>query len=455
MYDIYCIIEPEQPFDKIITVNINGTEVRTPNKILISSDVTPDSGTKVREATIEMERGTCGKLSFKLPPQNRYYDFVQDYSAFYVKDVNETYRESGRLDEGIIFEGPLAYIGMDFYRNKKIEVDEGMAYLNMSHIGTKFNPLSNQSNLYQQLVYIVNKHNESIFSGHKQFLVGVVNMPGLLGLTEGSEQEREQQASQTVFTSTYDGESAAYYLNKLKETYNGYFKVLYETRNVGNNELLTGRFIDYLKDDVTENGPPGQEINFGINLLDFVKEIDLREFYTKVTPVGGQYVDSQGNTKYHTIADLPSISEQIQMPQDIMQKYGSIWKQVVYEDIGKDTQDDANHTIAKALYAKAKSDMENQLASKLKVEFTAADLHYLDHTIKHMDIHTNVRIISRPHGVDTVLPCRKIQIDLANPSNNKYTLSNEGQKFGSTSNLHSTDTLSSQLSNINRRKNQM
>lgn len=436
MYDIYIKIEPLKADDATVEVNVNGRTVSTINKQLIHSTYSPDMTRKVREPKIVLERGTIGVMSFKVPVSNACYDFIMPYSTFWAVDVTAEFTESGVMDDSVLFEGRLGLIKMDFNRNKYVEVDSGEDYSNDSVIGTPDSPITFQGTLFQTFSKVIELHNTSVASyRYKQFIRGVINELGLGG----------DNYSSQVFTSSFDGSPLSTYLKGLKETFGGYFKILYETRNI-NGQPVRGRFIDYLKDDVTENGGtdnPRQEINFGINLLDFSKEMDYRGFYTQITPYGGSYQSGSETTQRHNIARVNGGAMFINASQEITDKFGLIRKNVIFDEIGSGEQ--PSDDISNQLKTVAANALNSQLNNKIKLEINALDLHYLNPTIKRLDIHCNVRVISIPHGIDCVLPVRKIEMDLAEPNNNKYTISNEVSAPGYSSGCHSSDTISAQM----------
>ena len=55
------------------------------------------------------------------------------------------------------------------------------------------------------------------------------------------------------------------------------------------------------------------------------------------------------------------------------------------------------------------------------LEISAVDLHLLDVDVEALRIGDRVRVVSTPHGIDTVLQCTRIHLDLLNPVASKYT----------------------------------
>lgn len=58
---------------------------------------------------------------------------------------------------------------------------------------------------------------------------------------------------------------------------------------------------------------------------------------------------------------------------------------------------------------------------------SALDLHYLNANVEAVKLLDEIRVISRPHGLDRVFPVTKLEIPLDSPENTKFTLGNTVQ----------------------------
>ena len=58
----------------------------------------------------------------------------------------------------------------------------------------------------------------------------------------------------------------------------------------------------------------------------------------------------------------------------------------------------------------------------LELELSALDLHYLDVNTEAVKLLDEIRVISRPHGLDRMFPVKKLEIPLDNPEQTQFTL---------------------------------
>lgn len=409
MYDVYCVLNPMYPEDAMIHFTKGEQSINIRNKQIIHSDNTPLEDHKLLEPVIEMERGVNGKMTFRVPPHNHLYEYIQDNSTFFVEENGE-----------LIFDGQLRHTKKDFNRNNTIEVEGCLGYLNDTWLplygdtnddpnvwawddlpeSAWSKPWSYEGmNIYGHMYRIIAGHNH-FAPAYKRFDLGYIDET--IGVSPNYH-----------YYILFNYESPMYYMNQLKSTFGGYFKVSY---------MNGRRRLDYMKDDMSNLYDADQTITFGVNLFDYVEELDMTNFYTVVKPFGAEYKDGQGNTRRHDICSVNDGKNDLKVSDELLQRYGYIPKRIFYDDIGRSQQPSTD--VSMALKLRAAEDMSNQKLKNIKITVTAEDLHYLDTNIKRLTTSSKVRIISRPHNVDIMLPCSKIKIDLANPSASKYELTN-------------------------------
>lgn len=98
--------------------------------------------------------------------------------------------------------------------------------------------------------------------------------------------------------------------------------------------------------------------------------------------------------------------------QEAVNTYGWIERQLAKDDIeDKDV-----------LYQTAKLYLQEGQFDQMTLEVTAVDMNLLGANTDYIDLLDEVRVISKPHGVDRYFPVTKIEIPLDNPAEQKFTL---------------------------------
>ena len=92
--------------------------------------------------------------------------------------------------------------------------------------------------------------------------------------------------------------------------------------------------------------------------------------------------------------------------------FGVIEKTVMFEDV----------TIAENLLKKGQEKLKEYINSTVSIELSAADLHNLDINIEAFRIGDNVRVISKPHGLDRYFLLSKLSLALDSVSSCRMTL---------------------------------
>ena len=162
-----------------------------------------------------------------------------------------------------------------------------------------------------------------------------------------------------------------------------------------------------------------QPIEYGYNLLDYVKEADYGNLTNVLTPYGDElesevYTDYSARLQGTTITDNDSIAV-----------YGRHAKAVVF---------DGADTLA-SLNALASSYLSRYSQPQLTMEVKAVDLGVIE-AVSEFNIGDSVRIIAKPFAVDQRLYLTEIKRDLQNLDKNTITLSGH---------VESHRTLTSQL----------
>ena len=95
-----------------------------------------------------------------------------------------------------------------------------------------------------------------------------------------------------------------------------------------------------------------------------------------------------------------------------MAAYGWIEKTVTWDEVSDPA----------VLLEKAKTYLTDLQFDNLELELSALDLHYLDVNTEAVKLLDEIRVISRPHGLDRMFPVKKLEIPLDNPEQTQFTL---------------------------------
>lgn len=179
------------------------------------------------------------------------------------------------------------------------------------------------------------------------------------------------------------------------------------------------RYIDYFANCTDVNA---QIVDFGVNIIDFVKTDTMSEFYTALRPVGGTPNEAEGESKKFPISlnlindghtDVTGILKKgdVVYDEDAVMKYGYIEGYKSYSEI----------TDVEALQHQAAVDV--QIASSIHptIEVKAIDLALYKQGHKPLVPGQLVRVRSIPHGIDEYLLLNNMDIDISDPSQTVYT----------------------------------
>ena len=165
-------------------------------------------------------------------------------------------------------------------------------------------------------------------------------------------------------------------------------------------------YIDFVKE---YGGTASQEIELGKNLLDLSEEVSVEDLFTVLIPLGDDNL---------TIASVNGGQDEI-VDQDAVALYGRIVRTHVFNNVN-DPSTLAENGVRYLL---------NNINVPRTVTITAVDLHILDHTVSAIRLGDRVHISSGPHSMDEFLVCTKIEYDMSNPANDKYTFGNPKQSL--------------------------
>lgn len=349
-----------------------GYTIYADGELLHSSD-TEDASRIALEPKLHLDIEGAGSLSFVLPPGHALHGKIKRLKSIVAVEQDGVELFRGRVidREGDIFnqlnvacEGEKTFLLDSLY---EADVFNGSAH-----------------ELFRK---IINNHNSQV-DEYKRFAIGEI--------TVAADQISDDEGLRVETRKFHDTSSVID--ERLVGVYGGYLR----TRKVGN-----VRYIDWVKEYGDINT---QEIKFAVNLLDLKDKINAEDVFTVLIPLGYSEMGSDGS--YTDPVNISSVNNGVKYIQDndAISLYGKIWRTKTWGQ----TKDPSK------LLEKAREYLKTGIAFQT-LTLKAIDMHIIDDDISSIKIGDKVHIVSDPHGVDLVMVCSKITVDLVDPENNEYT----------------------------------
>lgn len=331
-------------------------------KLLYSSAVN-DPYYAIGTPILTLEAGKAGSLSFTMYPNHPEYDSLR--------------RMLGRVvvyeDDTELFRGRILRMETNLYKERKVMCEGDLAYL-MDSIA---DPGEYTESISAHFSRLVDMHNRQVESD-KQFAVGIVNVD-------------KATESQTFKTDSYRTTSAA-----MSDDLTGVFGGYIRTRRSGGTV-----YLDYIGD----YGKAGnQNIEFGVNMIDFSESVSSDDIFTVLLPTGSDGVTMEGITG----------SKYVKIPNAV-ERYGTVVRAVSFSDIKE-----AGAELMQAAYDYIEKNYKEMPPT---LTLTAIDLKRLDFALDGFELGTRIGILSEPHGINGSPVCSKISYNLEYPEKNIYLFS--------------------------------
>ena len=336
----------------------------------IYSDVFAVDSMKVINPKLTLEDNGAGSLVVTLPPHNAGY-------ASIVRMVTDI---SVQKDGEEIWAGRVLSESEDFYRNRILYCEGELAYFNDStQPPAEYSGMSVRGYL-ERLIAV---HNSKV-AANRRFTLGAVTVV--------------DKNFPTYYTN-HDKTMAVF--NAMVEQYGGHLRV---------RKVDGVRYLDYLAE---YPDTCSQVIQFGSNIIDFTKQWDSTEFATVIVPLGNRLEDSpiEALDAYLTVESVNHGSMYVQSNEAVA-VYGLIEKAVTWDDVSDPA----------VLLEKAKAYLSDIQFDNMELELSALDLHYLDVDVEAVKLLDEIRVISRPHGLDRMFPVTKLEIPLDSPEQTQFKL---------------------------------
>ena len=354
----------------------------------------PRTDAQISAGTLKEESGQSPTLSLTVQPTHPLWDsFTRDTVMLPSREVELLEVETGI----VLFRGRVRAVSMEFEGSKKLTCEGAMAYLNdttvrpyktydTDEIECDINAPAEANKLFE---WFIEQHNAHVMNACEKFRIGVNT-----GVNYGKLQRGTGTRPATLKEMR----------DKLEKACGGWLRVRYDA---------TGSIIDWLPD--TGAAEATQRVELGSNLLDLDTQVDGKDIYTAIVPVGktGKGSDEHKVNVSAETAYVPfgfAIQGDAVVDMAAVEKYGLIEKTMSY-DLDK----------PQALADKAVADLA---AGKLddSIEVSAFDLHNLNEQTLPIDFLDRVFVKSGPHGIERYMICSGRTINLTNPTATQYKL---------------------------------
>ena len=354
----------------------------------------PRTDVQISAGTLKEESGQSPTLSLTIQPAHPLWDsFTRDTVMLPNREVELVEFETGI----VLFRGRVRAISMEFDGSKKLTCEGAMAYLNdttvrpyktydTDEIECDINAPAEANKLFE---WFIEQHNAHVMNACEKFRIGV---------NAGANYGKLQRGTGTRPATLKEMR------DKLEKACGGWLRVRYDA---------TGSIIDWLPD--TGAAEATQRVELGSNLLDLDTQVDGKDIYTAIVPVGKTGKGSE-ERKVNVSAETAYVPFGFAIQGDAVvdmaavEKYGLIEKTMSY-DLDK----------PQALADKAVADLA---AGKLddSIEVSAFDLHNLNEQTLPIDFLDRVFVKSGPHGIERYMICSGRTINLTNPTATQFKL---------------------------------
>lgn len=354
----------------------------------------PRTDVQISAGSLKEESGQSPTLSLTIQPTHPLWDsFTRDTVMLPNREVELVEYETNI----VLFRGRVRAISMEFDGSKKLTCEGAMAYLNdttvrpyktydTDEIECDINAPAEANKLFE---WFIEQHNAHVMNACEKFRIGV---------NSGANYGKLQRGTGTRPATLKEMR------DKLEKACGGWLRVRYDA---------TGSIIDWLPD--TGAAEATQRVELGSNLLDLDTQVDGKDIYTAIVPVGktGKGSDEHKVNVSAETAYVPfgfAIQGDAVVDMAAVEKYGLIEKTMSY-DLDK----------PQALADKAVADLA---AGKLddSIEVSAFDLHNLNEQTLPIDFLDRVFVKSEPHGIERYMICSGRTINLTNPTATQYKL---------------------------------
>lgn len=330
------------------------------------------------EAEITENINRIPELNFKLPPDN---------NAIIEKLKTEIFVEdtAGNVE---VFRGRCMENNSDFYDIKSYYCEGTMGYL----VDTKYSPYIHTGDVSVFIQKLLDSHNKKALDKQKIYM-------GNITVTDSNAYMRRESKS-------YDS-TLSIIQDKIVKSYSG----LLRTRRTNNKN-----YLDYL----AEYPESDQVIRFGENLLDLNKYAKAEEVRTVIIPLGAKNEETEERLRITSVNN----GKEYLIDQNLVNEYGWIEEAVEFDDI----------TLPANLKKRGEKYLEDCKNMSLTIELSAIDGRTLGLDVRRIYPGMKVKVVSKPHNLDTYFLCTSKTTSLFAPDKDKIILGNELESYTETVN---------------------
>ena len=350
----------------------------------------------LNSAKIKINSDRVAYLDFEIPVTNKAYGLLNEKTS-----TVKVYK-----DNVLTYKFFVDTIEDDFYYNKSVSCTSVVEYLSDSMV-RPYSTIESEpgllapSSLDGYFQWLIDQHN-AVCDTKKKFYVGVNQ-----GASLDNNNYVYRASTQTPTVSS-----------EIKDKILTPYPSAYITVSFDGEKNIINLYSDiYDKND--------QLIDFGVNLLDFVKTADYSKCYTAVRPTGSTPESSEGNSSKLpiTIESIPDgvskWSSDVYKKQDVVYSISGVnkwgYKECAYSNSDIKTVD--------SLYQASVVYLNKISSPALTIEVKAIDLSLLmGDKYFPLKVGQAVRIRSTPHNIDTYMTVSSIDVDVLDPTNDLYTL---------------------------------
>lgn len=343
------------------------------NGELIFASDWADSEYQLISPIIKMEANKAGSVEFTILPRHPFYDTLS-----IMKTRIDVYR-----DEELIFSSRVLSNDTDTYKQRKVYCEGALAYL----VDSIFGPSKGTRTTEEHFRLLIDSHNAQV-EDTKKFTVGSI--------------EIDEKTESHIFGEDNYRETFSAIQSDLIDSFGGYLRIRYENGV---------QYIDYLK---SYNATSSQTIEFGQNLIDLMNKQTGEDLFTVLLPIGKDKltIEAAGDSQKYT-----HNGKYLENAEAIA-SYGRILK----------TEDFGDITDAGTLMEKAEKYMtDNYKGIPPELSIKAIDLHQFYPTVRPFNLGDSITVKSPIHGVERILICTAIEINIKDPSKTQYTLTDPNQ----------------------------
>lgn len=328
----------------------------------------------IGKGQISLEVNKSGSFVFSLFQDHPYYDRIDK-----LQTIITVYR-----DNMLIFRGRVIKTVDGFYNDKTFTCEGELSFL-LDSIQRAYSFTGSPADLFSQFI---EEHNNQVGTD-KKFTIGKVTVED-----PNDYINRENSAYENTLTNL---------TSKLVESLGGYIDI-----TPGENG---DRVINWISDYPYLST---QSIEFGENLLDFVKTNDADTIATAIIPLGAKIQTENSDVELEPRVTIESVNDGIDYIYDenAVNKYGWIFQSQIWDDV----------TTPANLLARGKSYLNEIINLNISIELSAIDLADLNKDINAFMLGDYIQVTSPPHGINSKYLLTKHSIDLLHPENNKITL---------------------------------